>query len=68
MDNNAEKLYEQVYLFFLKKNSNDIVFSYIKKGMNLIFNSNSLVITYKKSSYTVTVITKSKKILEFKFQ
>ena len=61
MEKNSNDLYEQVYLFFLKKDANDIVFHYIRRGMNLIFNSDSLLITSINDSYVITVINKNKK-------
>ena len=61
MEKNSNDLYEQVYLFFLKKSANDIVFQYINKGMNLIFNSDSLLVTSINDSYVITVINKNKK-------
>ena len=57
----SNNLYEQVYLFFLKKDANDIVFQYIRRGMNLIFNSDSLLIASINDSYVITVINKNKK-------
>lgn len=49
-------LYEQVYLFFLRKDSNEIVMNYIDMGFNLIFNSDSLLITKIDDSYSITVV------------
>ena len=69
MEKDEDNLYKQVYLFFLKKEANDIVFSYIRRRMNLIFNSDSLLITKSNDSYTITLINKNKKkILEYLFQ
>ncbi len=61
MEKDEDNLYKQVYLFFLKKEANDIVFSYIRRRMNLIFNSDSLLITKSNDSYTITLINKNKK-------
>lgn len=61
MDKIGELLYKQVYLFFLKDNSNNIVMSYINLGLNLLFNSNSLLITKADDSYSVTVVIKRQK-------
>ena len=54
-------LYEQVYLFFLRKDSNEIVMNYIDMGFNLIFNSDSLLITNGDESYVITVVIKRQK-------
>ena len=61
MDKIGELLYEQVYLFFLRDGSNDIVMDYIKTGLNLLFNSDSLLITNGDESYTITVVIKRQK-------
>ena len=61
MDKIGELLYEQVYLFFLGDDSNDIVMNYINSGFNLLFNSDSLLITKGDESYNITVVTKRQK-------
>ncbi|MBQ9012614.1 MAG: hypothetical protein IJ094_03480 [Bacilli bacterium] len=61
MDKIGELLYEQVYFFFLKIDSNDIVMSYINKGLNLIFNCDALFITKDCDLYIITVIKKRQK-------
>ena len=54
----GEKMYSESDI---KKEANDIVFSYIRRRMNLIFNSDSLLITKSNDSYTITLINKKKK-------
>ena len=61
MDKIGEFLYEQVYLFFLRDDSNDIVMNYINLGLNLLFNSDSLLITNGDNSYSITIVIKSEK-------
>ena len=61
MDKIGELLYEQVYLFFLGDDSNDIVMNYINSGVNLLFNHDSLLITKGDDSYIITVVIRRKK-------
>lgn len=61
MDKNGELLYEQVYLFFLRNGSNDVVMGYINSGLNLLFNHDSLLITDGDDSYIITVVIKRQK-------
>ena len=62
MDKKGDNLlYEQVYLFFLKKGSNDLIMDYIDLGLNLVFNYNSLLIITSDDSYTITVVINDKK-------
>lgn len=61
MNKIGKLLYEQVYLFFLRKDSNDIVISYIDIGLNLIFNSDSLLITKGNNSYIIKVVIRDEK-------
>ncbi len=61
MDKTEDLLYEQVYLFFLRDSSNDIVMNYIDSGFNLLFNSDSLLITKGDESYSITVVIKRQK-------
>lgn len=56
MENDAKKLYEQVYLFFSKEGSKQLVMTYIKKGIELLFNYDTLVIITKYDKYTISVI------------
>ena len=60
MDNSNE-LYDQIYLFFKKENSTKLIYYYMRFGMNLIFNSDSLIITTKNNSYKITIIQIRKK-------
>lgn len=60
MDNSNE-LYDQIYLFFKKENSTKLIYHYMRFGMNLIFNSDSLIITTKNNSYKITIIQIRKK-------
>ena len=61
MDKFEDLLYEQVYLFFLRYGSDDIVMNYIDLGLNLLFNSDSLLITKGDDSYIITVVIRRQK-------
>ena len=61
MDKFEDLLYEQVYLFFLRYGSDDIVMNYIDLGLNLLFNSDSLLITKDDDSYIITVVIRRQK-------
>lgn len=52
----SNKLYGEVYMFFNKKGANDLVFSYMEKGLNLSFSSEYLTIDCKKDSYIIKVV------------
>ena len=51
-----DKLYDEVYLFFSKNNSNNIVSSYLKKGLELLFSRDYLTIKTNSNEYLIKVI------------
>ena len=61
MENNIDSLYEQLFLFFSRSNSKEIVISFIKMGMELFFNNDSIIIESNNKLYKIVVVDNNKK-------